>query len=230
MRTDALRGRLTYANVMATLALFVALGGASYAAIKLPPNSVTKKQITADAVRSSELAADSVDSSHITDGGVGGDDIANGSVGPDDLQNNSVGPLAIADNSVGPGELADDEAPAEPTLAECAPGTNWAPVQNNFLEPRFWMDHHGMVHLDGAVTCAAAATGGSTIFEMPFNYRPDQDVARFGVLGAGQSLAQVAVVGNPITAGVVYDGGTSATSDNYVSLDGITYRGEGPIP
>ncbi len=31
----SLRSRLTYANVMATLALFVALGGTSYAAAKI---------------------------------------------------------------------------------------------------------------------------------------------------------------------------------------------------
>src|SRR3954464_3335497 len=36
---------LTYANVTATIALFVALGGASYAAVKLPKNSVTSVQV-----------------------------------------------------------------------------------------------------------------------------------------------------------------------------------------
>jgi hypothetical protein len=41
---------LTYANAVATLALFVALGGASYAAIKLPKNSVGTKQIKKNAV------------------------------------------------------------------------------------------------------------------------------------------------------------------------------------
>jgi hypothetical protein len=39
------RQRLTYANVMATLALFIALGGTSYAALTLPKNSVGSKQI-----------------------------------------------------------------------------------------------------------------------------------------------------------------------------------------
>ena len=34
------RPRVTYANVMATIAVFVALGGASYAAIAVPRNSV----------------------------------------------------------------------------------------------------------------------------------------------------------------------------------------------
>ena len=36
---------LTYANVIATLALFIALGGGAYAAIKLPKNSVTTIQV-----------------------------------------------------------------------------------------------------------------------------------------------------------------------------------------
>lgn len=47
-----LRPKLTYANVMATIAVFIALGGASYAATKLPKNSVGSKQIKANAVTS----------------------------------------------------------------------------------------------------------------------------------------------------------------------------------
>jgi hypothetical protein len=48
--------RLTYANVVATLALFLALGGGAYAAFKLPKNSVGPKQIKANAVNSSKVA------------------------------------------------------------------------------------------------------------------------------------------------------------------------------
>src|SRR3954451_14771948 len=47
-----LRARLTYANITATLALFLALGGTSYAALKLPRNSVGSKQIRSGAVTS----------------------------------------------------------------------------------------------------------------------------------------------------------------------------------
>jgi hypothetical protein len=43
--------RLTYANVVATLALFVALGGSSYAAFVLPANSVGTQQLRNGAVR-----------------------------------------------------------------------------------------------------------------------------------------------------------------------------------
>jgi hypothetical protein len=45
-----LRAQLSYANVMATIAVFIALGGASYAALKLPKNSVGTKQLKKGAV------------------------------------------------------------------------------------------------------------------------------------------------------------------------------------
>lgn len=47
--------RLTYANVVATMALFIALGGTSYAAIKLPHNSVGSEQIKTGAVHTGEI-------------------------------------------------------------------------------------------------------------------------------------------------------------------------------
>lgn len=51
-----IRRHLTYANVIATLALFLALGGGAYAAVKLPKNSVTSKQIKNNAVNSAKVA------------------------------------------------------------------------------------------------------------------------------------------------------------------------------
>lgn len=51
------RPRLTYANVMSTIALFVALGGASYAASgALAPGSVGRSQLRARAVTPPKLA------------------------------------------------------------------------------------------------------------------------------------------------------------------------------
>ena len=52
-----LRARLTYANVAATLALFIALGGSSYAALNLPPNSVGSKQVKPGSLRASDFKA-----------------------------------------------------------------------------------------------------------------------------------------------------------------------------
>jgi hypothetical protein len=50
-----MRTHITYGNVVATLALFLALGGTSVAAIQLGKNSVKAKQIAPSAVGSSEV-------------------------------------------------------------------------------------------------------------------------------------------------------------------------------
>ena len=49
------RGRLSYANVMSTIGVFVALGGTSYAVTQLPRDSVGASQIKRNAVRSPEI-------------------------------------------------------------------------------------------------------------------------------------------------------------------------------
>ena len=51
----SIRSRLSYANVVATLALFVAMGGASYAAVTLPRNSVGSPQIRKNAVTGAKV-------------------------------------------------------------------------------------------------------------------------------------------------------------------------------
>ncbi|MBJ7358000.1 hypothetical protein [Nocardioides sp.] len=51
-------GGSRYASITATLALVVALGGTSYAAVNLPKNSVGSKQIAKAAVKSSDVKND----------------------------------------------------------------------------------------------------------------------------------------------------------------------------
>ena len=60
-----LRPRLTYANVVATLALFIALGGASYAAFHLPNNSVRSKNIVNGQVKRSDIGSRQVSAGKI---------------------------------------------------------------------------------------------------------------------------------------------------------------------
>lgn len=52
-----IRERLTFANVVACIALFVSLGGVGYAAVALPTNSVGPKQLKRGAVTPAKLSA-----------------------------------------------------------------------------------------------------------------------------------------------------------------------------
>ena len=74
----AVRQWLSFANVVSLLALFVALGGSSYAAVKLRANSVRSAHIKNGQVKKQDLAANSVDSSKVIDGTLGQRDFAAG--------------------------------------------------------------------------------------------------------------------------------------------------------
>jgi hypothetical protein len=89
-----LRPRLSFANVISLIALFVALGGGAYA-VTLAKNSVKSKQIKNGQVKNADLGANSVDGSKVADGSLDGGDIDEGSLS-----------VPLADGSVGPSKLA----------------------------------------------------------------------------------------------------------------------------
>jgi hypothetical protein len=75
----SVRERLTYANVMSTIAVFgVLAGGSAYAAAKLKNNSVTTPKIRDGAVVTSKLADGSVVGSKLADGVVSRSKLASG--------------------------------------------------------------------------------------------------------------------------------------------------------
>jgi hypothetical protein len=77
-----IRTYLTYANVMSTIAVVLALGGATaIAAGHLGKNSVTSKSIKNGAVKTADLKNGAVTNAKVGDGAVKGANIADGSVG-----------------------------------------------------------------------------------------------------------------------------------------------------
>ncbi len=66
-----LRSQLTFANVTAVIALFVALGGGAYAATSLPKNSVGANQIKANAVTGAKIKNGAVTAAKIAPGSIG---------------------------------------------------------------------------------------------------------------------------------------------------------------
>jgi hypothetical protein len=99
------RPQLSYSNVIATIALFIALGGAAVAA-GLPKNSVGANQLKRNAVTTAKLKRGAVIASKIK----------NGVVTTNKLNNGAVTTAKLGDGSVTAGKLADGLAPLLGTL------------------------------------------------------------------------------------------------------------------
>jgi hypothetical protein len=104
----AFGSRLTYANVMATIAVFCAIGGGSFAFAALKKNSVTAKQIAKNAVREGEIAKNAVTAKKIAAGAVTEQKLGDIEIAGDELEDGSVGTGKLADGAVTTGKIADD--------------------------------------------------------------------------------------------------------------------------
>lgn len=96
---SSLRKRLTYSNVIASMALFIALGGAAVAA-GLPKNSVGKQQLKRGAVTSKALARNAVTYGKIAPGAVGPGKLGANTVGPGNIGNGAVTSAKIGGGAV----------------------------------------------------------------------------------------------------------------------------------
>jgi hypothetical protein len=115
-----IRGAISYSNVVATAALFLALsGGAAYAAstmgkgsvtsANLAPNAVTSRSIAKDAVKSKNLAAKAVQSRNIAKNAVKSKSLAANAVQSKNIGKNAVTSKSLAANAV-TGEKIKKEA------------------------------------------------------------------------------------------------------------------------
>jgi hypothetical protein len=121
-----IRKRLTYANVMSSIAVFLLVGGATafaaghlgkntvgtkqlkknaVATAKIKKNAVTTAKIKKNAITSAKIRGGAVGSDKLASGAVGSDKLANGAVGSDKLANGSVTSIKLADGAVGSGQL-----------------------------------------------------------------------------------------------------------------------------
>lgn len=94
-----LRPKLNYSNAIATIALFVALGGAAMAA-GLPRHSVGTRQLKRGAVTSAIIRKEAVTSAKLARKSVIAAKLAPNSVGPGAIGNGAVTSAKLADGSV----------------------------------------------------------------------------------------------------------------------------------
>jgi hypothetical protein len=172
------RPRLSYANVVATLALFIALGGTSYAVTQLPRNSVGNRQLKANAVSSAKIRP----------GAVGRTDLAasarNAIRGP----RGPVGPSG-ADGAAGPAGPSEtiQVRPADPVAIPAAAGAP-ATLASVTLSPGSWLlDGRATITNDGTSVyfdCTLQTAAGTVL---------STQTAHSGTDAAGATGIQVAV-------------------------------------
>lgn len=200
------RPKLNYANVIATIALFVALGGAAVAA-GLPRNSVGTNQLKRGAVSAAKLKRAAVTAGKIapkavvagklganavlpgnlgngiistaklSDGAVIATKIKNGVVTTNKLNNGAVTTAKLGDKSVTLGKLADGIAPLLGTL-------------------KSGQTLRGVFSLGDTGTAAGDLTRGAVSYAFPLTNAPTVNVLKKGEtngncsgLGGGQTPA-----------------------------------------
>jgi hypothetical protein len=235
----AIRARLTYANVAATLALILALGGGAFAATSFVG---PKGQIRACVGKKGKLT--------LAKAGKG---CGKGKRAVVWNQKGVAGPRGVAGPPGSPGspgrgiegseawhEVGHPGEPAFVTGVSCNGGhpCHWANSSDsafgitNEVAPTttaFYRDPLGVVHLKGAPCVVDLLTsdcesgtsvpfGGTPIYTLPAGYRPERDW-NYTVPGSGPNeLARISVHS---------DGTVNVVSPNSViwaALDGITFR------
>jgi hypothetical protein len=149
-----MRGRLSYPNVMATVAVFIALGGGAYA-VSLPDGSVTSKQIARNAVRAKqiakravrkkEVARNAIRSRKIKDGRVKSFDLADAAVTSAKLGDQAVLTPKLGEGAVTTSKLGD-ESVTTPKLGD-----------ESVTAPKLGTVDYGLVE-DAGSTSSASAT------------------------------------------------------------------------
>jgi hypothetical protein len=124
-----IRRSLSYANVMATIAVFLALGGGAYAAINLPKNSVGTKQLKNRAVTGAKIKQGAVTSARLAGGAVTGAKVLDNSLTGSDISAATLGkvPLAgAADTATNAGHATSADSAASAATAAALSSVTYA--------------------------------------------------------------------------------------------------------
>jgi hypothetical protein len=97
-----------------------------------------------------------------------------------------------------------------------APGflNSWANLGTTFENAGYYLDHMGVVHLQGNITGA----NNSPIFNLPAGFRPLEQLAHFSI-AQGETVGRVDVLANG-------DVQRALGSNGYLALTGISFRAE----
>ncbi len=224
--------RLTYANAMSTIAVFLALGGATaFAATQLAKNSVGSKQLKNNAVTAAKIKKNAITTAKVKNGAITGAKVKVSSLG-------TVPKAAFAETIAAAEPIHFVGTAGEPPFQG---GSTNAGPEAGYGPPKvgFYKDREGIVHLTGL---AKVDSAHASIFVLPPGYRPATgsvasflgfclptvgkcdadspggDESRFVPILVGGSNASIETTN--------VEGRVLALPGVLVSLDGIAFRAE----
>jgi hypothetical protein len=195
--------RPSFPTVISLIALFVALGGTSYAVIRLPARSVGNRELKSNAVTSGKIRPQSIARSDLSESARVGSRGPRGPAGP-------------------PGAAAPaDAAKVEGWKALVLVGS-WAHYGDDWPTPGYRKDGAGHVFLRGLVKRAGGLGPADTIAVLPSGYTPANRTMSTAAMNTGSG---------PVTSGrldIEKDGqlrwsGGPAGDPNFVSLDNVSF-------
>lgn len=233
------RPKLNYANVIATIALFVALGGAAVAA-GLPKNSVGSKQLKKGAVTAAKLhrgavtagkiapkavvagklGANAVLPGNLGNGVVSSAKLGNGSVIASKIKNGVVTTNKLQNEAVNSAKLGKESV----TLAKLGPEV--APLLGTLKSGQTL---RGVFDVGSTAASAGDSTRSAASFQFPLLNAPSVTVltkggettANCGGLGGGNNQTPQATAGNLciyVTEGLNLDDADPLTAENNTRL------------
>lgn len=207
--------RLTYANVMSSLAVFLVLGGATaFAATKIggneiKANAISTGKIKKEAITTSKIKQNAVDSSRIANGAITGAKLNLAALGtvPSATNADQLGGVPAAGYARNQLEAVHViGAPGQPAFENGC--TNFG---GGFQTGGFYKDPFGVVHLLGYLTGCAE---GSSVFTLPAGFRPT----------AGHIWAVHKTDTTVGTVRVLPSGEVAVFSATNPDLDGLSFR------
>lgn len=209
-----MRPKLTYANVVATLALCIAVGGASaFAASQLGKNSVGTKQLKKNSVTTAKIKKQAVTAAKVKNGTLTGAQVNASTLG-------TVPNASQADNASKFGGVVPIP-PATPISLL----NGWQPYGNGYDQPAYWQDADGVVHLKGSV--AQPVPGSDVIFVLPSGLRPARstnwpttlDSAHFGT---------IEIEADGSVRSRTFEASQATESRLFTSMEGVSFRPSDP--